>query len=54
MMPSSVHAPSVFNTSVDYYISLLKLMTCTFPILESQGYSLTSIDSVKSKSVKCY
>lgn len=54
MMPSTVHVPSVLNTSTDYYISLLKLMTCAFHILESQGYSLTSIDFVKSKSVKCY
>lgn len=30
MIPSTVHAPSVLNTSVDYYVSLLKLMTCAF------------------------
>lgn len=54
MIPSTVHAPSVLNTSVDYYVSLLKLMTCAFQILELWGYLLTYIDFKKSKSVNCY
>lgn len=54
MIPSTVHAPSVLNTSVDYYVSLSKLMTCAFQILELWGYLLTHIDFKKSKSVKCY
>lgn len=54
MIPSTVHAPSVLNTSVDYYVSLLKLMTCAFQILELWGYLLTCIDFKKSRRVKCY
>lgn len=54
MIPSTVHAPSILNTSVDYYVSLLKLMTCVFQILELRGYLLTFTDFKKSRSVKCY
>lgn len=54
MKPSTVYVPSVFNTSVNYYILSLKLVTCAFYILESQGYSLTYSDSEKSRSTRWY